>query len=424
MSNKIGFLAIFALVISSQIGSGIFMLPISLAPYGTYSLISWAVSGLGAILLALVFALLCAKFPETGGPHVYVKHAFGPTAAFFVGWTYWASSWVSSTAVIVASIGYLAPLFHNNIQNIRLFLEIALILAIMLINLRGITTVGHVELLLMTVKITVLFAVPIAALLLFDRNNFVVSEEISNLTISQAFARSTLLTLWCFIGLEIVTASAGSVENPSKTIPRAIVFGTVFVAIIHFINSLAIMGLINGNHLANSKAPYADVIKIILPGNWYLIISIVAFIVSVSSLNAWFLADGQVALGLAKDKLMPQFFAKRNKYGAPFCGIIINTLGILALLVLISSKNFAKQVTSIIDVSVVSFLFVYLTCCLAFLKVIIQEKNYYKFLIGGVAVLFCCWIIYETPMNTLLIASLFPLSGTPTYLLWYRKPTK
>ncbi|MFT4327493.1 MAG: amino acid permease, partial [Wolbachia pipientis] len=113
MSNKIGFLAIFALVISSQIGSGIFMLPISLAPYGAYSLISWVISGFGAISLALVFASLCAKFPETGGPHIYVKHAFGSTAAFFVGWTYWVSSWVSSTAVTIASIGYLAPLFHN-----------------------------------------------------------------------------------------------------------------------------------------------------------------------------------------------------------------------------------------------------------------------------------------------------------------------
>ncbi|MDR2831865.1 MAG: amino acid permease [Rickettsiales bacterium] len=424
MSNKIGFLAVFALVISSQIGSGIFMLPISLAPYGMYSLISWAISGLGAISLALVFALLCAKFPETGGPHVYVKHAFGPTTAFFVGWMYWASSWVGSTAVTVASIGYLAPLFHNDMQNIRLLLEITLILAIMLINLRGITTVGYVELLLMIIKITALLAIPIAALFFFDRNNFLVSEEVSNLTTSQIFARSSLLTLWCFIGLESATASAGSVENPSKTIPRAIVLGTFSVAIIYFINSLAIMGLINGNDLANSKAPYVDAIKIVLPGNWYFIVSIIAFIVSVSSLNAWFLADGQVALGLAKDKLMPQFFAKRNKYDASFCGMIINTLGILVLLVLTSSKNFAKQVTSIIDVAVVSYLFVYLACGLAFLKVIIQEKNYCKFLIGGVAVFFCCWVIYETPINTLLMSSLFPLSGTFTYLLWYHRSIK
>ncbi|MDM8335404.1 APC family permease [Wolbachia pipientis] len=424
MSNKIGFLAIFALVISSEIGSGIFMLPISLAPYGMYSSISWVISGFCAISLAFVFALLCAKFPETGGPHIYVKHAFGSTAAFFVGWTYWVSSWVSSTAVTIASIGYLTPLFYNDMQNIRLLLEIALILAIMLINLRGVTTAGYVELLFTIIKIIALLAIPIVALSFFDKNNFIVSKEVSNLTISQTLARSTLLTLWCFIGVESATVPAESVNNPAKTISRAIVLGTSCVAVIYFINSFSIMGLINGNDLANSRAPYVDAVKIMFPGNWHLITSVVAFIVSVSNLNAWFLADGQVTLGLAKDKLMPQFFAKKNKYDAPFCGIILSTLGVLVLLVLTSNTNFAEQATSIIEASVVSFLFIYLVCSLAFIKVTMQEKNHYKSLIGSVAVLFCCWITYETPISTLLISSLFPLSGTLIYLLWYRNSTK
>lgn len=164
MSNKIGFWAIFALVISSQIGSGIFMLPISLAPYGMYSLISWIISGLGAISLALVFASLCAKFPETGGPHVYVKHAFGPAAAFFVGWTYWVISWVSTTAVIVVGVGYLTPFFHEDIQNVHLFLEMLLLTIITLINFRGVATAGRVEFLLTVIKISVLLVIPIAAL--------------------------------------------------------------------------------------------------------------------------------------------------------------------------------------------------------------------------------------------------------------------
>ncbi len=344
-----------------------------------------------------------------------------PLQLFFVGWTYWVISWVSTAALIVASIGYLTPLFHGDIQNARLFLEILLFAVITLINLRGVTTAGCVELLLMIVKITALLAIPIAALFFFDRNNFITSEETSSLTMSQILARSTLLTLWCFIGLESATASAGAVKNPSKTIPRAIVLGTIFVAVIYFINSLSIMGLINGNDLANSKAPYVDAVKIMFPGNWHLIISIVAFIVCVGSLNAWVLASGQVALGLAEDKLMPQFFAKRNKRGSPFWGITISSVGTSILLILTSSNNFAKQITSIIDFSVVSFLFVYLACSLAFLKVIIKKRNYYKLLIGSIATTFCCWVIFETSVNTLLIASLFTASGIPIYLFWYRR---
>ncbi|MGL9717338.1 MAG: APC family permease [Wolbachia sp.] len=421
MSNKIGFLTVFALVISSQIGSGVFMLPISLAPYGAYSLISWIISGAGAVSLALVFATLCAKFPETGGPHVYAKHAFGPTAAFFVGWTYWIISWVSTTALIVVGVGYLTPLFHEDVQNIRLLLELLLFTIITLINLRGIATAGRIEFLLTVIKIAVLLAIPVTAVFFFDKSNFIISEEISSLTTSQILARSTLLTLWCFIGVELATAPAGLIDNPAKTIPRAVVLGTICVAVIYFINSFAIMGLINGNDLANSRAPYVDAIKIMFSGNWHLIISIIAFIFCVGCLNAWVLSSGQVAFGLAEDRLMPQFFTRKNKHGSPFWGIVVSSVGTAVLLIFTSNNNFAKQITSIIDFSVVSFLFVYLVCSLAFLKVIIKERNYYKLLIGIIATTFCCWVIVETPINTLLIASLFTVSGVPLYLFWYRR---
>lgn len=414
--KKISFLTIFALVISSQVGSGIFMLPISLAPYGIYSLISWVISGLGAISLALVFALLCARFPKTGGPHVYVKHAFGNVVAFFTGWTYWVISWVSSIAVIVTSVGYLSPFFHG--QNVRLYLEILLFTIITLINLRGVTVSGYVEFCLTMIKVVVLSLIPAMALCYFNKNNFVVSQEVSNLTTPQILARATLITLWCFIGLEAVTAPAGSVSNPSKTIPRAILLGTICSVIIYFVNNLAIMGLINGNDLAHSHAPYVDAMEMILHGNLHLIMSVIASIFCIGTLNAWVLSSGQVALGLAEDKLMPQIFARKNRYNTPFFGIIISYIGTLPLLVLTSNSNFASQITSVIDFSVVSFLFVYLTCSLAFFKFSIQEKNGYKLLIGGIAMIFCFCLILATSVGTLLKASLFTLSGIPVYLLW------
>ncbi|OEY86451.1 amino acid permease [Wolbachia pipientis] len=420
MSCKIGFWAIFAMVISSQIGSGIFMLPVSLAQYGIYSLVSWAIAGLGAISLALVFALLCAKFPETGGPHVYVKHAFGNIAAFFTGWTYWVISWISTTAVVVASIGFLAPLFQGDIQSIRLYLEMLLLITITLINLRGVTVAGSVEFVLMIIKVVALILIPALALFHFNINNFIVSNEMSNLSIPQILARSTLLTLWCFVGVESATAPAGSVENPTKTIPRAILLGTISVAIIYFINSLSIMGLINGNDLVNSKAPYVDAIKIMFPGNTHLAISIIAFIVCTGSLNAWVLASGQVVMGLAEDKLMPQFFTEKNQYNSPLWGLIISSLGTLILIICTSGSSFSKQITLIIDFSVVSFLFVYLICSVALLKFSIQEKNCYKLLVSITSALFCCYIIAGTPYITLMIASLFTISGIPLYLFILR----
>ena len=86
-SNKIGFWAVFSIVTGSQIGSGVFTLPPCLAPYGVLGLFGCLLAGLGAMALCYVFASLCSRLPKTGGPHVYVQHAFGPKIAFFSGWT-------------------------------------------------------------------------------------------------------------------------------------------------------------------------------------------------------------------------------------------------------------------------------------------------------------------------------------------------
>ncbi|MGV2433321.1 MAG UNVERIFIED_CONTAM: amino acid permease [Rickettsiaceae bacterium] len=71
-SHKLGLWRVTALVIGSQVGVGVFMLPATLAPFGIYALYGWAASAFGAILLAIVFGKLCRNIPKAGGPHVYV----------------------------------------------------------------------------------------------------------------------------------------------------------------------------------------------------------------------------------------------------------------------------------------------------------------------------------------------------------------
>ena len=107
MVKKIGFWTVLSIVFGSQIGSGIFILPSTLASYGNFGLYGWCSAGLGAILLAIVFAELCSRFPKTGGPYAYVKIAFGTKSGFFVGWAYWLVSWVSNTVLVISSISYL-----------------------------------------------------------------------------------------------------------------------------------------------------------------------------------------------------------------------------------------------------------------------------------------------------------------------------
>jgi len=416
-----GFWSVFALVTGSQIGSGVFMLPATLAPFGLYSLGGWAASGLGAIMLSLVFAQLCSWVPKTGGPHAYVKEAFGPTASFFTGWTYWIISWVSTTVVVIGSIGYLIPLLGIQSLAIKLLLELALLFGITMLNFRGVTAAGHVEFFLTVLKVVPLVIVPLLALFYFNSDNFSLSETVSQLTTSQILSRVTLLTLWGFIGLESATTPAGSVQNPSVTIPRAVVFGTISVALLYLFNSIGIMGVIPGNELMYSVAPYAEAVRVIFGGNWHLVISVIASMICIGTLNAWMMTSGQIALGLAQDGLMPSIFARKNKYDAPFWSLLVSSMGIAPLLILTANKSIATQVLTIIDFSVTAFLFIYVICCLSFFKILFQKPGSFlskvpQFVYGTIALAFCCWVIYESSLSTILISTLFTLSGIPFYL--------
>ncbi len=431
MTKKIGFWAVLAIVMGSQIGSGVLMLPASLAPYGKMSLMGWVVSGLGAIALSLVFASLCHAYPKTGGPHVYVAETFGRHWAFFSGWTYWVISWVSSTAVIVASIGYLTPILSHWIHpTYYLGLEIFLLLAITFLNLKGVSSAGKAEFFLTLMKFVPLFLLPLAGLWYFDIANFNVSTTAQTLTPTETLARVTLLTLWGFIGLESATTPAGSIDNPQKTIPKAIVIGTLLVALLYFLNSVGIMGLLPGEKLSHSNAPYVDATQVIFGGHWHIVISVMASIVCIGTLNAWMLASGQIALGLAQDKLLPAYFGKTNSKDAPYVALLISAIGILPLLYLSAQQTLTQTITHIIDVSVVAFLFVYFICCLAFLKIIRQQTSsiiikLLKMSYGIVALLFCGWVIYQTDIKTLGLAGLFVLSGVPVFVYQYfsRKTT-
>jgi APA family basic amino acid/polyamine antiporter len=417
-SQKIGFWAVFALVTGSQIGSGVFMLPAALAPFGGLSLWGWVASGFGAIALALVFGQLCARIPKTGGPHAYVAASFGDQAGFFTGWTYWVISWISTTAVIVASVGYLTPLIGTHSKFVQIGLEIGLLALITLLNLRGVKASGNAEFVLTLMKIVPLLVLPIAALFLFEEKNFVKDISVEMLSDSTIIGKVTLMTLWGFVGVESATAPAGSVENPSKTIPRAIIAGTICVALLYFLNSLGIMGVVPGQDLMNSKAPYGDAARIVFGGNWHFGITLLAAIICIGTLNAWVLTSGQITLGLAQDKFLPKIFTKRNRYGAPFVGILISSMGIVPLLVLTASDNLAKQIAHIIDFSVTAFLFVYAISCLSFLKLLLKEKsqkNIWEWIYGLVAFGFCLWIFYKTELMTLLIAGSFVISGIPMY---------
>ncbi len=417
VTRKIGFWSLVSIVISSQVGSGIFMLPASLSHFGGIAALSWLFTGGGAILLALCFAELAKRFPKNGGPHAFVQEAFGNKAAFFIAWSYWVISWLSTTAVIIAAIGYFGSLFGGFDIKTSLGLEVLLLGFFTWINLKGVKASGYMEIFFTILKIIPLVLLPIACIPYFQIDNFIPFNN-SNTSTMNTLSAAALITFWGFIGVECATTPADSVENPNKTIPSAIILGTIVVAIIYLLSSIAIMGVIPTEKLQVSKAPFADAVKAIFGGNWHYLISLAAAVVCFGTLNAWILVSGQIALGAAQDGLFPKIFARQNKNGAPYFSILIASTGMLPMLLFSLDDNLVEQFTKIIDISVTAFLIIYALCVLSLLKVLIKEKgSILSFIVSITALLFCAWALLASDARMVILSLIVFLSGLPIYLI-------
>jgi len=410
--------SVLALVIGSQIGSGVFMSPSILSPYGGVIMYSYIAAAVGAMSIALVFARLCSLFPRTGGPHVYVLQAFGEGASFFTGWTYWLVSWISSVVVIKSCVGYLAPILSVESPAIMLVLEILSLLLITCLNLYGVKTAGSAEFVLSLLKVVPLVIVPAIAIMYFNSGNFFSqSEAVKQASFFSNFNQGLLIIMWGFIGIEVATTPASSVVNPNRTIPRAIIIGTLIVTCVYVINSVAVHGALSTDVLSGSRSPYADLIRYIIHGRWYMLVSLIASVVCFGTLNAWVLSSGQVALGVAQDGLLPRIFSKKNRYDAPYFSIIVSTFCTIPLLVCTYEESFASQLIAIIDFSVLSFIFVYTICTLSLLKVLISRSQLTVFSSVYIILSLCftLWIIVNTEMIVICCALFFTLSGLPIY---------
>src|SRR5689334_8639659 len=137
---RIGFWMAVALVMGNMIGSGIFLLPASLASYGGFGLVAWVVSAVGSLFLALVFARLARLHPASGGPYAFTRLGFGDLAGFLVAWGYWISVCCGNAAIALAFVGYLDPFFPTMVREplSAAALATAAVWVLTAVNVRGI----------------------------------------------------------------------------------------------------------------------------------------------------------------------------------------------------------------------------------------------------------------------------------------------
>jgi hypothetical protein len=140
LKRSMGLWMATALVIGNMVGSGIFTLPAALSgEAGPASILALAFTGIGAVLLALVFANLGRAYPKTGGPYHYARRAFGDFVGFQTAWAYWIAAWVGNAAIAVAFAGYLG-VFWGNVNGKNWFAAVVAVAAVWvftLVNIAG-----------------------------------------------------------------------------------------------------------------------------------------------------------------------------------------------------------------------------------------------------------------------------------------------
>ncbi len=313
-----------ALVVGNMVGSGVFLLPASLAPFGGVSVLGWVVTAAGSACIGLVLARLARRRPEAGGPYAYTRAAFGELAGFLVGWGYWISCWCAQAAIAVAMVGYLAklaPALESPAAGGAAAIgAIALLCAV---NVRGVREAGGVQLVTTVLKALPLLAIAAFGLARFDPGLL----EPFNPTgepLARAVRGCLALTLWAFLGFESASVAAEDAEDARRDVPRATLVGIALVAALYLASTLAVQGLVPRETLARSSAPFADAAQILWGERAGRLVALGAAVSCFGALNGWTLVAGRLPLAMARDRLFPAAFARAPR-GTPALALVVSS---------------------------------------------------------------------------------------------------
>ncbi|WP_093798070.1 amino acid permease [Streptomyces sp. Wb2n-11] len=325
-ARRFGLPVATALVMGNIIGGGIFLLPASVAPFGTISLVAFGVLTLGAIALALVFGRLAGRHPRTGGPYVYAREAFGDFAGFLAAWSYWITTWVSNAALAVAAVGYLDILMPVH-GSVAATITAALVLQWLpaLANLAGTRYVGAVQLVATVLKFAPLLLVAVGGLFFFDPSNLGPFQASGQGPLGAVSASAAIL-LFSYLGVESAAVSAGEVRDPRRNVGRATILGTLGAAFIYLLGTLAVFGTVAHDKLVGSTAPFSDAVNAMFGGSWGgTAVACAALVSMVGALNGWTLLSAQTPYAAAKDGLFPAVFATKRR-GVPTVGVLVTAV--------------------------------------------------------------------------------------------------
>jgi basic amino acid/polyamine antiporter, APA family len=333
--GRLGLAGATALVVGTIVGVGIFNLPTSFAGYGPISLVSMALTTVGALALGMLFAALARRMPADGGPYAYARLAFGNRHGFVSAWSYWITGWAGNAAIAVGWVLYVETFVntgHHKLGSILLVLAGLWVAAF--INLSGVKNMGAFQISTTILKFSALAFVSVVGLFYIDSGNYS-PWNVSGGSAIAAIGGGMAIALFSYLGLETASVAAAKVRDPDRNIPRATMLGTLASAVVYMLSLIAVFGILPTSELASASAPFSAVVNSMFGGTaWGDVMAAVVVVSGMGALNGWTMVAAEVPHAAAKDGLFPERFGSVNRRGAPAFAIVASTaLASLAILV-------------------------------------------------------------------------------------------
>ena len=401
-----------------MIGSGIFVMPAQLAPYGWTSIPAWVAAISGALLLAYVLAKLAEARPDATGTIAIVGAELGAMTGVLVGWAFWVSVWSAIAIIAVTAVRYSAA-FVPALAATPLALALwstALVWLMTLLNLLGARTAGNFQ-----VVTTVLKLLPLIAVVVIIAGFVATGGDQLTAHPHPAYSASGLtaamtLAFYALVGFEAASVVAERVRDPKRNILRATVIGTALTGLLYIIVSTGVMFALPQEVIAAAPAPIALFVETFFGRTAGLAVAAFAVIATVGCLNGWVLIQGELPLGMARAGLLPRWMTITNRQDVSVRLLALGSscASVLILSSAAGSAGLGGLLDFMLNLTAATSLLLYAGACIVALRIGVVRIP----AIIGLA--FCCWAMWGSGKAGLLAVALM-LTALPLY--WLRPRT-
>ena len=410
---------------ANMLGAGIIMLPTKLAEVGTISIISWIITSLGSLALAMTFAR-CGMFTtKPGGMGGYSEYAFGRIGHFMANYAYAVSIVIANVAIAISAVGYGAGFLGTSFSPLQTCLyTVALLWIAAALNFSGSRYSGKLSTVTIWGAIIPVLGISLIGWYWFDASIWTSSWNPGNVGFSDAVGNSIALTLWSFLGLESAAVNMDAVENPRRSVPIATFVSTLGVAVIYVASTNVIAGIVPNAKILSSSAPFGLAFSYMLGSTAGKIVMGLMVFSCAGSLLSWQFTLARVFKTSAQRGLFPKVFAKVTDADVPIKGMIVILIMQSFLALMTISPTLAAQFELLANLAVVTNVIPYILCAAALKSILTKEhipneicnRNSSIFL-AGVSIIYCIYALTTTDGITFFSGCLAAFAGWLIYMI-------